>query len=314
MKNFINVRIKAYNHYKEKNDIKHNIGTNHKQSKITNEPDSFYNYQKTDPLTTLREWRKEHNHLYKKRRKQNLQINQATLLNGVITFSEAIHKDLGSKYTKEQWEQANIKAVEEIAKYLDTEISYITFHYGELTPHCHYHLKNFDKNAYSISYKYRTKKELSKLQDIAFKHLGKLGMQRGLKKEITNKTHQTTQQYYKKQIKQLRKETRGEVKKLKSIREELKAMENLETTQKKELYNEISKLQKEFRRLQEETDLEKIKAERDQLMEYVKQLEAHLEEITEEEQQEENLEEQIKSKTLEMAMPVPGSKHLQKVI
>ena len=298
MKNYINVRIQTYNHYKEKNDIKHNTGENNKQSIVNNgKIDTFYNYQEQEPLKTLKIWREEHNQNYKKRRKQNLKNNQSSLINGVITFSQVISKDLGTKYTKEEWEQANIKTVEEIAQHLGTEISYITFHYQEKTPHCHYHLKNFDNQGYSIFYKYHKKEELSKLQDIAFKHLEPLGMERGQKKEITNRTHKKTQDYYIKQY-------RAEVKKLKSIRKEVESLK-IETDKKKKIYKQITEAQSKLRELQKSTDIERIKEERVQAINYANELEQYIEKLTEE-PKEEKITEQVKRKSLKQLKPFTG--------
>lgn len=249
MNNFINVRIKPYHHHKEQNDIKHNLRNCNMQSQIDNPKyeNVFINYQSEHPLKILKKWRAEHNEKYKNRRHENLTNSNSTLLNGVITFSEAIHKDLDSKYSKSEWEKTCQEAIEEIAEYLDSEIMYITFHYDEKTPHVQYHLKNYDSEGHSIFYKNRGKEELSKLQDIGFKHFQKLGMDRGLKKEITNKTHQTTQQYYKNAYKEA-------INSLKTVRKEISGLD-LEIERKKEIYTEISNIQKELREYKNELSI-----------------------------------------------------------
>lgn len=275
MNNFINVRLKAYHHHKEKNDISHNLQKHNKKSKYRADTEeektqvwrewnteNFYNYQDAEPLKILKKWREQHNDLYKKNRtkkvngverlrNENLTNSNSTLINGVISFSEKCSNDLGSKYSREEFETANIKAVEEMAKYLETEIMYITFHYNEKTPHCQYHLKNFDNKGNSILYKFRHTEQLEVLQDIGFKHLGKLGMERGISKKITNSNHQTTQKYYKNLYRELIKDT-------KELRNEIKSLE-LEKDKKKAIYEEITAIQKELREYKEELSIfEKI--------------------------------------------------------
>jgi len=252
MNNFINVRITPYNHYKEKNDIKHNLDTVNKQSRVDsafkNYKNRIINYQDKPPLDTLREWRAEHNKRYKARRRENLTNSNSTILNGVITFSEAIKTDLGTKYTRENFEQVCKDTIEEIAEYLGTSIMYVAFHYNEKTPHAQYHLKNYDNEGRSIYYKYRKKEHLSRLQDIAFKHFKKLGMDRGISKEITNKTHQTTKQYYSKQYAEAQSTLRSAVAELKALREEISNLD-MSMEEKKFEYSKISEEQKTIRLL-----------------------------------------------------------------
>jgi hypothetical protein len=250
MNNFINVRIKPYNAAKEKNDIKHNLRTVNTQSKVDENfqglKNKVINFQDEKPLTVLKKWRAEHNTKYKKRLKENLTDKNSTLINGIISFSEKIHTDFNNKYSQEEFENANINAIKEIAEFLGTEIMYVSFHYDEKTPHVHYHFKNFDEQGRSIFYKNRTKEQLEKLQDIGFKHLGKLGMERGIKKDTTNKTHQTTQVYYRKLYKEYNDN-------LKSLRNELKSLE-INADEKKKLYSDITNMQKQLREHKNDLD------------------------------------------------------------
>lgn len=318
MNNFINVRFESVNHYKTINDIKHNIRTanilsnykaqteEEKKQQWRSWKDKVISYTEENIFKTVKKLRKEHNQRHYNRTKRNLQNSQASLINGIISFSEKSCHDLGVKYTKEEYEKTIKETIEELAKHLKTEVLYIAYHYQEKTPHAQFHLKNFNEKGFAIWNNHTKSKEQGSIyQDIGFKHLKALGMKRGLKKNITEAKHQTTEQYYKKQIRSLKEEARTEVKKLKAIRKELSKMENIEQIQKKELYQEITDLQKEFRRLQEETDIDKIKEERDQLLEYVEQLEAHIGEIQAEEHKENQLEEELKEKTIEMTIPVP---------
>jgi hypothetical protein len=278
MNNYINVRLEPAGHERNKNRIKHNFRSVHTQSKLdksyNNYENKIYNFQDLEPLKVLRKWREEHNTLYKEnryktvkgkrvKRNENLTNSNSTILEGIITFSEQLKMDLGYKYSKEEWEQTCINVVKEISEYLDTEIMYISFHYDETTPHCHYHFKNYDKKGYSIFHKFNDTEHLSKLQDIGFKHLKKLGMKRGEKKPKTGKTHQKTKQYYIEEQKKL-------ITDLKKIRKKTQELD-ISTEEKKEIYQEISKLQSEAR-----TELKNIKSQTEELKEekqgYIKEL------------------------------------------
>ena len=250
--NYINVRIKPYHHHKEMNDIKHNQNTATKRSNriksFKNYEDTFINYQDEKPLKKLRTWREEHNQKYKARRKENLTNSNSTILNGIISFSPALKEDLGIKYSKQDWEDANRKAVEKIAEELDTEIMYISFHYKELTPHMHFHLKNFDSEGRSVFYKHRHTEALSRLQDIAFEELKSLGLARGRSKAQTGKTHQTTKVYYSKLYKSAQDSLRELNKDLKAKRKEL-SDQDIEIEEKKLQGSVLSDNQKVIRNL-----------------------------------------------------------------
>jgi len=242
MNNYINVRLETSNHIKERNDIKHNIGTVHKKSNTTESP--FYDYEETNhnfgnssPFQKLDEWRELHQKRFmanrfrmvngkKVLRNEKLKDFNSTLISGIITFSEAIKRDLGVKYSKEEYEKSCIEAVEKIANEMETEILYVSFHYKEKTPHCHFHFKNFDNEGKSIFHKHKKKEQLSKIQDLAFSSLRKLGMERGQSKKITNKNHQTTKIYYAKLYKQTQDALRTQVKELKTKRKELSKVIN----------------------------------------------------------------------------------------
>jgi len=278
MNNYINVRLEPDGHERNKNRIKHNFRSVNTQSKLdksyNNYENKIYNFQDLEPLKVLRKWREEHNTLYKEnryktvkgkrvKRNENLTNSNSTILEGIITFSEQLKIDLGFKYSKEEWEQTCINVVKEISEYLDTEIMYISFHYDETTPHCHYHFKNYDKKGYSIFHKFNNTKHLSKLQDIGFKHLKKLGMKRGEKKTKTGKTHQETKKYYE----QIRKEQVKELKKLRKVIQE----QDIEIEQKKVIYQDISRLQKESRE-----KLKEYKEITEQSEKYLKELEKEI--------------------------------------
>jgi len=263
MNNYINVRLETSNHYKEKNDIKHNLGTVNKKSNSTES--NFLDYEETNykfgnsPFEKFKEWRGEHEKRFienrfrvvngkKVLRNEKLQNHNSTLLGGIITFSEAINKNLGVEYSKEEYEKSCIEAVEKIADEMETEILYVSFHYKEKTPHCHFHLKNFDNEGKSIFHKHKKKEQLSKFQDLAFSSLKSLGMERGQSKEITNKNHQTTKAYYAKLYKETQDDLRTQVKLLKEKRKEVSSLD-ISIEEKKILQDEISGEQKVFRKL-----------------------------------------------------------------
>jgi predicted nucleic acid-binding Zn-ribbon protein len=223
MKNFINSRIKGVKDDGMISSIIHNIRSKSSRNDINGKLNYVYDLETNTRyeldhehrennkmfLQVLRKKykndRKIHNALYKKRRKQNLKNFHGSWGEGVLTFSEAIHRDMGTKYTSKEWEQSCIEAIKESCEYLGTYPIYVSFHYSETTPHCHYHFKNFtNQDDRSITHKFRSEQHLSTLQDIAFKHLKKLGMQRGIKKEISGRTkHKTTKQYHEEQIRKL---------------------------------------------------------------------------------------------------------------
>ena len=211
MKNFINVRVQSYNYKKQYDLLRHNF--RHKKdslSQINEKPNIFIgpngklleidntNKKKIYDIVS-KEYQKDrtkHNEIYKAKHKRNLRDFQSTWTDGVLTFSEAIHQDLGNKYTKEDLIKVATSCANDIAKKYDTKLIYLTLHMDETTPHFHFALKNYDNNGLSLWKKNQNKEFLSQLQDIAFEHFKKLGMQRGLSKDITGKKYETIQKYH----------------------------------------------------------------------------------------------------------------------
>lgn len=139
---------------------------------------------------------------YKNRRKENLK-KDIGILEGVFTFSESIDDDLGKKYSLNDLGKAAQDATDEICKYLGTkQVGPVVAHDDETRLHFHYHMENFDssRDGYSLKYKYRKKEHLSKIQDIAFKHFSKLGMERGKKKELTSANYEKQSKWHEKQL------------------------------------------------------------------------------------------------------------------
>ena len=215
MNNFINVRIQSYNHTKQLNILKHNlrkikslsqgafndvVGTlKHTSNFIIQKDGSLFELENKDFINLSYDFivdeykkdRKLHNEKMYERKKRNLLNEQATWLEGVFTFSEAIHHDLGTKYTIEELSRVANNCAQDLAKQIGAELKYMVFHLDEITPHFHLAFKNFDEAGMSIFHKIKNKEFLSQIQDLAFKHFGTLGMDRGISKELTGKNYQT---------------------------------------------------------------------------------------------------------------------------
>ena len=73
----------------------------------------------------------------------------------------------------------------------------MVLHLDEKTPHFQYFFTNFNDNGASITHLNKKAEQLSPLQDIAHKHFGKLGIERGLKKDFTNSKHMSAAKYWK---------------------------------------------------------------------------------------------------------------------
>jgi len=239
---------------------------------------TFINYQDEHPQKILRKWREEHSEKYKARLKRNLTNSNSTILNGIISFSEQIRSDLGNKYSREEFEKSCQKAIERIAEQLETEVMYVAFHYDEKTPHVQFHFRNFDQEGKSIFHKNCKTAQLSVLQDIAFDELKSLGMERGQSKDVTNRTHQTTQAYYSKLYSEFQSTLRDEVKSLKEARKSLAALD-LSIEEKRAQGASISQQQEAYRR----TDklLGKLKKEEPLTTDEAMELKNHLPSIWE---------------------------------
>jgi hypothetical protein len=222
--------------------------------------------------------RKEHNKLHKEHR-HNRQVKPSFGSWGemVFTFSEAIDHDLHNKYSEEELIKIAHNCALELCKEMKTELRMMNIDFDEKRPHFQMFFKNFDEKGASIYYKHKTKEFMSKMQDIAFKNFGKLGMERGISKEIraleddSKKLafdYKTTKQYYKEQEIKARSVISDlvndknlilkDVNNLKNLRKEISNDVNLSNEEKKSKHKEISKLQKELRALNKE-NISKIK-------------------------------------------------------
>lgn len=266
MNNFINVRLQAYNHTKQLNIFKHNT---RKIQSLSEQDKSKTNYIVLDDgqlfdieedfakdtyYNTLKKFynndRKEHNEKVYARRQRNLTNEQATWLEGVFTFSEAIHKDLGNKYTKEELSKVASNCLQDLAKKIGSKVKYMVLHLDETTPHFHFALNNFDDNGHSIFHKIKHKDILSKIQDLAFEHFGKLGMDRGISKEVTGKNYKTITNYYKSkqiELKAIIQSLQSDIKQIQEAKKNIKNDLDLTTSEKKQELDKLDLEIKSFR-------------------------------------------------------------------
>ena len=312
MKNFINVRVQSYNYKKQYDLLRHNF--RHKKDSLSqiNEKPNFFigpngklleidntNKKKIYDIVS-KEYQKDrtkHNEIYKAKHKRNLRDFQATWTDGVLTFSEAIHQDLGNKYTQEDLIKVATSCANDIAKKYGTQLIYLTLHMDETTPHFHFALKNYDKNGLSLWKKNQNKEFLSQLQDIAFEHFKKLGMKRGISKEFTGKRYETIQKYHVRKEMELRDKvlnTQANYDKLqKEVEKDLKSLyteENLKKNEVKDLRSTHDKTSQEYKDLtivfkhlqvEEKTLREKVRElkEIDNLDNYLKDLKQDIRKI-----------------------------------
>ena len=312
MKNFINVRVQSYNYKKQYDLLRHNF--RHKKDSLSqiNEKPNFFigpngklleidntNKKKIYDIVS-KEYQKDrtkHNEIYKAKHKRNLRDFQSTWTDGVLTFSEAIHQDLGNKYTQEDLIKVATSCANDIAKKYGTQLIYLTLHMDETTPHFHFALKNYDKNGLSLWKKNQNKEFLSQLQDIAFEHFKKLGMQRGISKEFTGKRYETIQKYHVRKEMELRDKvlnTQANYDKLqKEVEKDLKSLYtevNLKKNEVKDLRSNYDRTSQEYKNLtivfkqlqqEEKTLREKVRElkEIDNLDNYLKDLKQDIRKI-----------------------------------
>ena len=281
MKNFINVRVQAHNNRKNIVAIAHNIRYQKSLSSI-NEANNILivnsvqieitKDNKNDIANTLkamyRKDRSKHNKIYKKHNKRNLKESKGTWFEGVFTFSEAIHQDLHNKYSLDELIEVANNALNKIAKKYNSEVKYMVLHLDEKTPHFHFQISNFDNMGRSLTHTNKNKKFLGELQDIGYKHFSRFGMQRGIKKDPSiSYDYITPKEWHKKQLIQIKDEISSKssemeqidqsIKELKTLRNSLSKSSQIAKDEKKSIYNEISKAQKQLRTLRKSFQVEK---------------------------------------------------------
>ncbi len=129
----------------------------------------------------------------------------------------------------------------------ETEVTFLCLHLSEKTPHFHFFFKNYNERGNSLIWKYRRRQYLSKLQDLMFKHFKELGMERGIKKADSECG---TVDYLKPKHEELTAEIealKNEVKDLKLLRKSVTADVDKSKGEKKQIYSDITKVQKQKR-------------------------------------------------------------------
>ncbi|WP_151946583.1 hypothetical protein [Aliarcobacter butzleri] len=213
MNNYINSRIQAHNNLKIWNAIKHNL--RYVQRSLSQLENNNFNYIFLDGKATkitkenkkelytkisseYKKDRSEHNEIYKKHNKRNLRESCGSWGEGVFTFSEQLKEDLkNKKYSLNDLSKIALECLKDMEEHLGIKTKYMVLHLDEKTPHFQYFFTNFDNMGASITFKNRETKDLSPLQDIAYKHFGKLGMERGIKKDFTNSNYISAAKYWK---------------------------------------------------------------------------------------------------------------------
>lgn len=298
MKNFINVRVQSYNHTKQLNILKHNlrkikslsegafndvVGTSkHTSNFIIQKDGSLFELENKDFINLSYDFivdeykkdRKLHNEKMYARKQRNLLNEQATWVEGVFTFSEAIKQDLNNKYSLEELSKVANSCAKELASKINTELKYLVVHLDETTPHFHFAMKNFDDDGMSIFHKIKHKEILAKIQDLAFKHFGELGMDRGISKEVTGKNYQNIRNYYKQQeieVRAIIQSLQSDIKQIQEAKKDIKNNFDLTSAEKKQeldkLDLEIKSLRNtmnEYKTIKNDNDI-KLKAQQDEI-------------------------------------------------
>lgn len=275
MNNFINVRMTSHNHLKIFNNIKHNCRYRKSLSQFNemknilidiNSGKQLFEFNSQDRVTartmylTLSDMyqkdRKKHHELHKANR-NNRRVKNSFGSWGemVFTFSEAIDNDLGTKYTQEELIKVAHQCALEQCKEMGTELRMMNIDFDEKRPHFQMFFRNYDEMGASIYFKHKKTSFLEKMQDIGFKFFGKLGMNRGIKKDKELQgvvDYISPKQYHQKVLAGLSSEINTldiEVKQLKALRKEVSSDLALSNDEKKTIHNDISNLQDKQRQL-----------------------------------------------------------------
>lgn len=259
MKNFINIRLEAYNYEKTKNDIKHNFRIVKSLSQQNTNKNIYYNELGKEEnrksfykvvLNHSEAWRRELNTLVHNRTKRNLRFSRTHLISGVITFSEQQEFNQNNNCLDILTLVKNAKkTLDTICKKYKAKILYFVLHLDEKSPHFHFHLSNYDEEGYSLFKKMKTKKNLSQLQDIAYENFKNMNMKRGIKKDSTKRAYDyvTIQQFHeaerikiREEIKQLREQYKLEKQQLREKKREITKSNFLKKEEKKVIHQHIN--------------------------------------------------------------------------
>ncbi|MEA2019783.1 MAG: hypothetical protein U9N59_15190 [Campylobacterota bacterium] len=281
MKNFINVRVQGHNNSKNIIAIAHNIRYQKSLSSINEANNIFITNgvqieitkdNKKGITNTLKAmYRKDraiHNEIYKSHNKRNLRESKGSWCEGVFTFSEAIHQDLHNKYSLDELIEVANNSLNEIASKYGGEVKYMVLHMCEKVPHFHFQISNFDTMGRSLTHTNKNKEFLSELQDIGYKHFKVFGMQRGIKKDSSiGYDYISPGKWHKKQLINIKDNISSKssemeqidqsIKELKTLRNSLSKSSKLAKNEKKSIYSDITKAQKQLRSLRKSFQIEK---------------------------------------------------------
>lgn len=157
-----------------------------------------------------------------------------------------------------------------------------------LVGHFHFAFDNYDERGRSLFQKINNINDLSILQDIGFNHFGKLGIQRGQKKEVTGVNHQNKEIYWQNKCAELKTQTNTQLEQLNSVNIQLNDINSniaIKNTQLDSLDKNILdkiKLDEGYNKLLEDlkTSIEEDKKTIEDLKSGVKDLKIQREQLT----------------------------------
>ena len=157
-----------------------------------------------------------------------------------------------------------------------------------LVGHFHFAFDNYDERGRSLFKKINNINDLSILQDIGFNHFGKLGIQRGQKKEVTGVNHQNKEIYWQNKCAELKTQTNAQLEQLNIVNSQLNDINSdiaIKTTQLDSLDKNILdkiKLDEGYNKLLEDlkTSIDEDKITIENLKSGVKDLKIQREQLT----------------------------------
>lgn len=141
---------------------------------------------------------REQQEIYKEKIKQKPDLGGNWAITGVITFSEHAVDGVDNDKLLELGK----KTVQKIATELHVKPIYVSLHLDEKTPHLHYQLENLNRETGRTVARTIKKGTLTKLQDIAGKVFGEVGLSRGISREITGERYKTVAEGHREELKQ----------------------------------------------------------------------------------------------------------------
>ena len=136
--------------------------------------------------------------LYTEKVKQKADLKGNWTITGVITFSEGSVNEVEHDKLLELGKEA----VKRISEKLKVKPLYVSLHLDEKTPHLHYQLENLNRETGRTVARTIKKGTLTKLQDIAGKVFGEVGLSRGISREITGERYKTVAEGHREELKQ----------------------------------------------------------------------------------------------------------------